>query len=133
MAVQRIHSALHSPLESLELMDALTTVIDALGRCGVAAFPAYGTLLGAVRAGKVIGHDNDADVGYISGHTHPVDVIRESFRLQRELCALGFEIEDDEAADEEDEPPAKSKKKKKKRAPPALPIKAAHFSNFIIQ
>ncbi len=74
------------------LMDALTTVIDALGRCGVAAFPAYGTLLGAVRAGKVIGHDNDADVGYISGHTHPVDVIRESFRLQRELCALGFEI-----------------------------------------
>ena len=55
-------------------------------------------------------------------------------RVRKEASrALGFEIEDDEAADEEDEPPAKSKKKKKKRAAPALPIKAVHFSNFIIQ
>lgn len=74
------------------LMDALETVIDALTTCGVQAFPAYGTLLGAVRSGKVIGHDNDADVGYVSRHTAPVDVVRESFALQRELHRLGFEI-----------------------------------------
>ena len=47
---------------------------------GIEAFLAYGTLLGAVREGKVIGNDSDADLGYVSHHTHPVDVIRESFR-----------------------------------------------------
>ena len=74
------------------LMDALGVVVGALGRCGVDAFPAYGTLLGAVRQGHVIGHDNDADVGYVSRHTHPADVILESFRLQRDLHHQGLEI-----------------------------------------
>jgi len=57
---------------------------------GVEAFPAYGTLLGAVRDGALIGHDSDADLGYVSRHIHPVDVIRESFALQRRLGALGY-------------------------------------------
>lgn len=45
---------------------------------------------------------------------------------------LGFEVEEPEA----DEPEAddKPKKKKKKKAPPPdLPIRAVHFSNFIVQ
>ncbi|CAN5526669.1 hypothetical protein BH11ACT8_BH11ACT8_27670 [soil metagenome] len=74
------------------LMDALEAVLEALARGGVDAFPAYGTLLGAVRSGTVLGHDNDVDVGYVSRHTQPVDVVRESFRLQRELHRLGFQI-----------------------------------------
>ena len=47
---------------------------------------------------------------------------------------LGYEVDE-----EEDEPEvpaadaAKKKKKKKKAAPPALPVTAVHFSNFIIQ
>jgi SAM-dependent methyltransferase len=45
-----------------------------------------------VRGGKLIGHDSDADLGYVSDHTHPVDVVRESFRLQRRLAGMGFEI-----------------------------------------
>ena len=40
----------------------------------------------------LIGHDNDADVGYLSRHTHPVDVIRESFRLQRAAAPRRVEI-----------------------------------------
>ena len=59
-------------------------------RPGVEAFPAYGTLLGAVREQDLIGHDNDADLGYVSRHTHPLDVIRESFRLQRRLREQGY-------------------------------------------
>ena len=48
--------------------------------------------------------------------------------------SLGFEVDDDEESGTADEAPAKpSKKKKKKRAATALPIKAVHFSNFIIQ
>ena len=74
------------------LLDSIETVLGALKAAGVDAFPAYGTLLGAVRGGKLIGHDSDADLGYVSDYTHPVDVVRESFRLQRRLAEMGYEI-----------------------------------------
>jgi len=55
-------------------------------------------------------------------------VIKETSR------ALGYEVEADEApaAEGEDEAAAK-KRTKKKAAAPVLPVKAVHFSNFIIQ
>jgi SAM-dependent methyltransferase len=74
------------------LLDSIEVVLGALKAAGVDAFPAYGTLLGAVRGGKLIGHDSDADLGYVSEYTHPVDVVRESFRLQRRLAEMGYEI-----------------------------------------
>ncbi|MGN6250616.1 MAG: hypothetical protein ACTHNS_02250 [Marmoricola sp.] len=74
------------------LLDSVVTVLEELGRAGVDAFPAYGTLLGAVREGRLIGHDSDADLGYVSRHTHPFDVVRESFALQRRLVAAGFRV-----------------------------------------
>ncbi len=73
-------------------MHAIEVVLAALRDAGIEAFLAYGTLLGAVREGKLLGHDSDADLGYVSHHTHPVDVIRESFRLQRALIGLGYRI-----------------------------------------
>jgi hypothetical protein len=75
------------------LLDAMDRVLGALHEVGVDAFLAYGTLLGAVREGNFIGHDSDIDLGYVSRRTHPVDVIRESFRLQRELNARGFLVD----------------------------------------
>ena len=75
------------------LLDAIEVVLAALRGAGVEAFLAYGTLLGAVREGNFIGHDSDIDLGYVSRRTHPVDVIRESFRLQRELQAQGLLID----------------------------------------
>ena len=61
-------------------------------------------------------------------------------RIKRETArALGFEVADEDAADgaQADTTPAKAgaslAKKKKKPAAPVLPIKAVHFSNFIIQ
>lgn len=74
------------------LLDSIEEVLAALHKAGIAAFPAYGTLLGAVRGGKLIGHDSDADLGYISEHTHPTDVILESFQLQRALADMGYHI-----------------------------------------
>ena len=70
------------------LLDSTEQVLAALHEAGVDAFPAYGTLLGAIREQDFIGHDSDVDLGYVSRHTHPLDVIRESFRLQR-TCASG--------------------------------------------
>lgn len=74
------------------LLDSIEEVLAALRKAGIDAFPAYGTLLGAVREGKLIGHDSDADLGYVSEHTHPVDVVRESFRLQRALVDMGYRV-----------------------------------------
>jgi SAM-dependent methyltransferase len=75
------------------LLDAMELVLRALQEGGVEPFLAYGTLLGAVREGGFIGHDSDIDLGYVSRHHHPVDVVRESFRLQRELVGKGFAID----------------------------------------
>ncbi len=81
-----------SPEHVKPLLDSIEEVLGALGRAGIEAFPAYGTLLGAVREGQLIGHDSDADLGYVSQYTHPVDVVRESFRLQRALAEMGYTI-----------------------------------------
>jgi SAM-dependent methyltransferase len=74
------------------LLDSIEEVLGALKKAGIDAFPAYGTLLGAVRGGRLIGHDSDADLGYVSEHTHPADVILESFDLQRSLADMGYPI-----------------------------------------
>jgi SAM-dependent methyltransferase len=72
------------------LLDATESVLGALTEAGVEPFLAYGTLLGAVREGAVLGHDSDADIGYVSRHENPVDVARESFEVQRRLAAHGW-------------------------------------------
>jgi hypothetical protein len=78
--------------QAAPLLDSIELVLAALQKLGIDVFPAYGTLLGAVRDGALIGHDSDADLGYLSRHTHPVDVILESFELQRQLARQGFQI-----------------------------------------
>ncbi|WP_181312348.1 class I SAM-dependent methyltransferase [Nocardioides campestrisoli] len=77
-----------SDIESL--VDATEEVLGVLAAAGAEPFLAYGTLLGAVREGRVLGHDSDADVAYVSRYADPVDVCRESFRLQREVVARGY-------------------------------------------
>ncbi len=72
------------------LLAAMHQVIEVVGEQGIEAFPAYGTLLGAVREQNFLGHDSDADLGYVSAHTSPVDVVLESFRLQRAVAARGM-------------------------------------------
>jgi flagellar protein FliL len=57
-------------------------------------------------------------------------------RILRETSrALGYEVPEEEPVDEADaDDEATPKKKKKKKAPePELPVRAVHFSNFIIQ
>lgn len=77
--------------EVAPLLDAIATVLDVLRGAGVEPFLAYGTLLGAVRERKFLGHDSDADLAYVSASERPVDVVRESFRLQRSIAEQGFD------------------------------------------
>ncbi len=67
-------------------------IADLRDRVGIDAHVSYGCLLGAVRDGHMIGHDSDADLAYLSRWTHPADVVRESFRMERELRALGWKV-----------------------------------------
>ncbi|UMG93201.1 LicD family protein [Nocardioides sp. TF02-7] len=76
-----------------ELMDQVEALLATLrDRCGVPAFIAYGTLLGAVRNGQLIGHDNDLDIAYVSDHAYPVDVVREAYRIELALLADGWAV-----------------------------------------
>ncbi|HEU4567098.1 MAG TPA: LicD family protein [Marmoricola sp.] len=72
------------------LADEITRALAFLTEAGVAAFVSYGTLLGAVRDGHFIGHDDDADVAFLSRHECPADVILESFRLERLAQRAGW-------------------------------------------
>ncbi len=76
-----------------QYLDQVEWVIGILrDRCGVPAFLSFGSLLGAVREGKVIAHDVDVDLGYLSGYDNPVDIIRESFRIERVLESEGIGV-----------------------------------------
>jgi Methyltransferase domain len=76
-----------------EIMDALEKVLhDLTEECGLHAYLMYGCLLGAVRDGRMIGHDSDADVAYLSRHQHPFDIIRECTRATRRMRSLGWQV-----------------------------------------
>lgn len=75
------------------LLDEVEALLRFLNdRAGVPAFICYGTLLGAVRNGRLIGHDNDVDIAYLSDQAYPVDVVREGFRVERLLRAEGWRV-----------------------------------------
>jgi hypothetical protein len=75
------------------LLDETTRLIEFCEtEFGFPTFLAFGTLLGAVRDGHLIAHDNDVDIAYWSEHTHPVDVVRELFRVGRSLQKHGWQV-----------------------------------------
>jgi SAM-dependent methyltransferase len=83
--------------EGSRLVELLLDEVESLLRflddqVGVPAFICYGTLLGAVRNGRLIGHDNDVDIAYLSDKAFPVDVVREGFRVERMLKAAGWRV-----------------------------------------
>ena len=58
----------------------------------VDAHISYGALLGAVRDGRMIGHDTDTDLAYLSRFTHPADIVLESYRIEREMRTLRWKV-----------------------------------------
>jgi len=75
------------------LLDHLDEVRRVLAeRLGVEAYVTGGTLLGPYRDGRVLPHDDDADLAYLSRHTGPADVVRENFAIGRALVAAGLTV-----------------------------------------
>lgn len=79
-----------SDADRTALVDTVVQALDFMAERGYDGFLAFGNLLGAVRDGRLIGHDNDADVAVLAKATHPVDVILESMRLEREFHEAGW-------------------------------------------
>jgi hypothetical protein len=67
-------------------------VIAQITEFGLKPWLMGGTLLGAVRSGQLMAHDDDADLGYVSAHDNPVDAALESFALQRFLESAGHTV-----------------------------------------
>lgn len=68
------------------------TLIGVLRDMGLRPFIVGGTLLGGVRDGNLLPHDDDADIAYLSEHTTPVDVALEGYRVGRRLEELGYSL-----------------------------------------
>lgn len=78
-----------SPAMVTGLLRHTREVIAQITEFGLRPWLMGGTLLGAVRTGELLPHDDDADLGYVSEHPNPVDAALESFALQRFLESAG--------------------------------------------
>ena len=76
-----------------EILAGTRRAIDDLREhAGVAAYLNYGALLGAVREGRMLAHDSDTDLCYLSAHTSPADIVRESYRITRAMRGRGWRV-----------------------------------------
>ncbi|MFT4085493.1 MAG: class I SAM-dependent methyltransferase [Nocardioides sp.] len=65
---------------------------DLREHAGVEAYLNYGALLGAVREDRMLAHDSDTDLCYLSRHTSPADIITESYAVERVMRRRGWRL-----------------------------------------
>ncbi|MBO9521651.1 MAG: class I SAM-dependent methyltransferase [Nocardioidaceae bacterium] len=76
-----------------ELVDASHRVrVDLVEHCGLDVYLCYGGLLGAARTGRMIGHDSDLDLAFLSKYTHPLDIIAECRAAEHTMAARGWQV-----------------------------------------
>lgn len=74
----------------LDHMDQIRGLLEQ--HLGPVVYVTGGTLLGPVREGRLLPHDDDADLAYLSRHTHPADVAVENFEIGRLLRDAGYDV-----------------------------------------
>lgn len=55
-------------------------------------FLCSGSLLGAMRRGRLLPHDDDVDFGFVAAADHPADLNLMSYRMERELVARQYTV-----------------------------------------
>ncbi len=82
-----------------QIVDVTAEILEVMERdCGLQAWIAFGTLLGAAREGKVIGHDSDVDLAYLSEQPTPSEMAGELYGVARALRAHGFQVQQKSAS-----------------------------------
>ncbi len=76
--------------QMVDITDRILEVMES--ECGVQGWIAFGTLLGAAREGKVIGHDSDIDLAYLSEKTTPAEMAVELYAVSRALRRHGMTV-----------------------------------------
>jgi hypothetical protein len=74
------------------LLDAAVALADLMRDWGYPIYIVGGTLLGAMRTGELLAHDDDIDFAFWCDKTDPQDVTLLSFDLQRQLEAAGYTV-----------------------------------------
>lgn len=76
------------------MVDMARRVLDVMrDDCGIEGWLSFGTLLGAAREGRVIGHDSDVDLNYLSERETPAEMAVELWDIARALRRAGLEVQ----------------------------------------
>jgi SAM-dependent methyltransferase len=76
------------------MVDMARTVLRILrDDCGIDGWLSFGTLLGAAREGRAIGHDSDIDLNYLSGKQTPAEMALELWEIGRALRRAGLQVQ----------------------------------------
>ena len=79
---------------AVEAMTSMAERVLAVMRedCGIEGWISFGTLLGAARTGKVIGHDSDIDLCFLSAKETPAEMAVEIWGIARALVDAGISV-----------------------------------------
>jgi hypothetical protein len=78
---------------------ALSNLLNVINQdFGVPAFASSGTLLGLVREGQFLGHDDDLDMCYISAKSEPSEIVNERQLLITFLNSKGYKVSNSNVA-----------------------------------
>lgn len=76
-----------------QMIDVVEQIADVLREDpGIEVWLAFGSLLGAVRSGGVIGHDSDIDLAYLSERETPAEMAMEMYAATRALRRAGLDV-----------------------------------------
>jgi hypothetical protein len=77
-----------------ELIEMTRRVLQVMrDECGIEGWISFGTLLGAARDGRVIGHDSDVDLNYLSEKRTPAEMAVELWGIGRALRRAGLKVQ----------------------------------------
>ena len=78
----------------VQMVEMADEILEVMRReCGLHGWIAFGTLLGAMREGKVIGHDSDIDLAYVSARPTPAEMTVELYDVARALRRHGMSVQ----------------------------------------